>query len=1137
MGLMLSVGEVAAEEAVTKVVIPPTMRTTPGYLSFLTAGPSGVLHKSTTPGYDGLEWTSGDGATRKVTGTDGRNSYGTAYYYGAASDTIALPARDGSGTVLLRDVVTGEESVVKVPADQLYNGTVGNLVLTQGGRQANATTTEVHLLHAEGGATVDRKVTGLPAGAYAHFVLRAGVRGAMLDYQIPGDSTRKYAWIDYESASAVPLPQGTVYQNRVTAHHVITAGVGGITVYEQGKFEAPLHVVRAPLNDAEFVGVVGDSAILARYDASLGKKSHSSANWRLVAVPFDGSAERTLAKRAFIDRLVIHPDGGVVLQAGDSAEDFGVVAVTASTEGRPTVRQVKRIPPVPMQMYGLVLDEGRVTTLEYGDGVTSVYERELLGTPPGYGERTRRGSLTVPYGGCSRYSGTCPPLHPTGDGGIVYLGFVQSETATVKKIFFVESGAAFPGRPVETGLSEQGPTQDLEILDVSGDLVLVRGKSDEGVDEVRVVALGDGKVLRTAAPGVHALWGTTLWSVGAEPGSVTATDVRSGGHAAAVTVAAGCGAVTHLEAYGRWLYWKCSPAVEGNAWKNGVYDHLREKSVPLPGLNTSREVILGDGVVIAPGSLGLPTAYDVHSGSAVERLIPASAGHVTADPESGQVAYTRSDGVHVEDLGIPRTPLSSLYSVVAPTVRTGATPAAWQGEWWLSEPASSWAVTVRHKATGRTVRTWGGGAAAHSLATSWDGRDESGRLLTNGAYTWALTVRPTDGAGPALQLSGSLMLSGGLTADFGTFRSVQPKRLMDTRTGLGVPQAKVGAGRTVTLQVTGEGGVPTTGVTAVVMNVTATTVTGTTYVSVYPNGTQRTSASNLNVKAGETRPNLVVVPVVNGKVSFYNNAGSVNLIADVAGYYTATGEGSTYEPVTPTRFMDTRTGLGVPQAKVGAGRTVTLQVTGKHGLPASGVTGVVMNVTGTTATATTYVSVYPNGSTRTSASSLNLVAGQTAPNLVVVPVVNGKVSFYNNAGSVNLIADVAGYFTSAGDGSEYKPVTPTRFMDTRTGLGVPQAKVGAGRTVTLQVTGKNGVPATGVTAVVMNVTGTTVTGTTYVSVYPSGTTRTSASNLNLVAGQTAPNLVVVPVVNGKVSFYNNAGSVNLVADVAGYYTG
>ncbi|MGW7450261.1 PKD domain-containing protein, partial [Streptomyces sp. NPDC054787] len=156
--------------------------------------------------------------------------------------------------------------------------------------------------------------------------------------------------------------------------------------------------------------------------------------------------------------------------------------------------------------------------------------------------------------------------------------------------------------------------------------------------------------------------------------------------------------------------------------------------------------------------------------------------------------------------------------------------------------------------------------------------------------------------------------------------------------------------------------------------------------------------------------------------------------------------------------------------------------------------------------------------------------------LVVVPVINGKVSFYNNAGTVDLIADVAGYYTTDGTGSTYKPITPTRLMDTREGLGVPKAKISGGGTATLQVTGTAGIPATGVTAVVLNVTATDPTAGSYVSVYPNGTTRTSASNLNFTAGQTIPNLVVVPVINGKVSFYNNAGTVDLIADVAGYYT-
>ncbi|MFD7628394.1 hypothetical protein ACFV7Q_20530 [Streptomyces sp. NPDC059851] len=437
---------------------------------------------------------------------------------------------------------------------------------------------------------------------------------------------------------------------------------------------------------------------------------------------------------------------------------------------------------------------------------------------------------------------------------------------------------------------------------------------------------------------------------------------------------------------------------------------------------------------------------------------------------------------------------------------------------------------------GTTVQLTGGPTplTATTVSVSDDARTLKATvdLRTAPAGNWNISVNALGHQFPR----GTLTVTPPPVSGLGTYKPVTPTRLMDSRVGLGVPKAKVGQGGTVTLQVTGSAGIPAVGVTAVVLNVTATDPTSASHVSVYPNGTTRTSASNLNFTAGQTVPNLVVVPVVNGKVSFYNNAGSVDLIADVAGYYTTDGSGSTYKPVTPTRLMDSRVGLGVPKAKVGQGGTVTLQVTGSAGIPAVGVTAVVLNVTATDPTSASHVSVYPNGTTRTSASNLNFTAGQTVPNLVVVPVVNGKVSFYNNAGSVDLIADVAGYYTTDGSGSTYKPVTPTRLMDSRIGLGVPKAKVGQGGTVTLQVTGSPGIPAVGVTAVVLNVTATDPTTASHVSVYPDGTTRTSASNLNFTAGQTVPNLVVVPVVNGKVSFYNNAGSVDLIADVAGYFT-
>ncbi|MET9950361.1 N-acetylmuramoyl-L-alanine amidase [Streptomyces sp. NPDC006339] len=370
-----------------------------------------------------------------------------------------------------------------------------------------------------------------------------------------------------------------------------------------------------------------------------------------------------------------------------------------------------------------------------------------------------------------------------------------------------------------------------------------------------------------------------------------------------------------------------------------------------------------------------------------------------------------------------------------------------------------------------------------------------------------------------------------------TFKPVAPARLMDTRTGLGVAKAKVGPAGEVVLTVAGKAGIPTTGVGAVVLNVTATGPTATGYVSVYPNGTVRTSASNLNFTAGKTIANLVTVPVIDGKVRFYNHSGSVDLLADVTGYYAKDTSGSTFTHLEPKRLMDTRNGTGVAQAKVGAAGTVDLQVAGANGIPADA-TAVVLNVTATGPTSGGYVSVFPSGGTRPGVSNLNFTAGQTIPNLAIVPIGEaGKVSFYNHAGTVDLLADVTGYFSADATGASHINIGPKRLMDTRSGLGVAKGPVAANSSVTLNVAGVQGVPATGVTAVVLNVTATNPTSGGFVTVYPAGPTVPTVSNLNFTAGLTIPNLVVVPVsADGKVNFYNRAGNVDLLADITGYFT-
>ena len=111
--------------------------------------------------------------------------------------------------------------------------------------------------------------------------------------------------------------------------------------------------------------------------------------------------------------------------------------------------------------------------------------------------------------------------------------------------------------------------------------------------------------------------------------------------------------------------------------------------------------------------------------------------------------------------------------------------------------------------------------------------------------------------------------------------------------------------------------------------------------------------------------------------------------------------------------------------------------------------------------------------------------------------------------------------------------TPTRVLDTRTGIGAPAAKLGAGATLTLTVPG---LPPD-VTAVALNITATAPTATSFLTAYPGGTTRPTASNLNFTAGQTIPNLVLVPLgTNGTVTLYNKAGTVDVLADLVGYYS-
>ncbi|MHB1526600.1 MAG: beta strand repeat-containing protein [Candidatus Dormibacteria bacterium] len=388
------------------------------------------------------------------------------------------------------------------------------------------------------------------------------------------------------------------------------------------------------------------------------------------------------------------------------------------------------------------------------------------------------------------------------------------------------------------------------------------------------------------------------------------------------------------------------------------------------------------------------------------------------------------------------------------------------------------------------------------------------------------------------------------------FTGVAPSRICDTRSGN--PSALSGGaaqcnGKTLAtntsliVNVGGLGGVPGTGVSAVVLNVTVTNPTAGGYLTVYPAGQSAPLASNLNFSAGETVANLVEVGLSQGgQIAVVTNAKSADVIVDVEGYVSAlptAGQGL-YDGLTPARICDTRSSSLPANQCTGKtmkpNSTMTVQVAGLGGVPANA-EAVAVNVTVTDTTAAGYLTVFPGGA-RPTASNLNWASGRTVANLVVVELnSSGGLTLYNYAGSTDVVLDVLGYYTAAGgSGPQFNALAkPVRICDTRSSSQPSNQCTGKtmaqNSTMVVQVAGLAGVPADA-QAVVLNVTATNTSASGYLTVYPGGT-RPLASNLNWTSGQTVPNLVISRLSSsGQVTLYNFAGSTDVIVDVMGWYS-
>ena len=447
--------------------------------------------------------------------------------------------------------------------------------------------------------------------------------------------------------------------------------------------------------------------------------------------------------------------------------------------------------------------------------------------------------------------------------------------------------------------------------------------------------------------------------------------------------------------------------------------------------------------------------------------------------------------------------------------------------------------------------------------------------VTPGTYTF--TMEAFNGLSPNATQTFTLTLSGN------PYSPLVPVRICDTRpgnpSGLSGAAAQcngmfnvgstIPARGTESISVAGTTafGVPSDA-TAVVLNVTAVNPAAPGYLTVFPSGATQPLASNLNYTVAEVVPNLVEVGIgSDGEVSIYSSAQS-NVVVDLEGYVAPNASGGLgaglYNPLSaPARICDTRTGnpshLSGPDAqcngvagggeRLKAAGTLWVQVAGNNGIPA-GATAAVLNVTAVNPSTSGYLTVYPQGAAQPFTANVNYIAGQTTGNRVIVPLSTtgttpGRVSIYSKA-AADVVVDVSGYYSAAngsGTGFSAEPA-PVRICDTRPGNpsglsgGADQCDgktLGPAGSDTIQVAGLAAVPSNA-RAVVVNLTAVFPTADTFLTVFP-GPTKPFVSDLNPAAGDVKGNLTVATLsTSGTTSIYNNAGSVDVVVDVLGWYS-
>jgi murein DD-endopeptidase MepM/ murein hydrolase activator NlpD len=305
------------------------------------------------------------------------------------------------------------------------------------------------------------------------------------------------------------------------------------------------------------------------------------------------------------------------------------------------------------------------------------------------------------------------------------------------------------------------------------------------------------------------------------------------------------------------------------------------------------------------------------------------------------------------------------------------------------------------------------------------------------------------------------------------------------------PRSKPVSAVPLSVDVVGLAGLPVGQVDAVVVNITVVDAGADLFLTAWPSGQDRPGTSNLNVRAGQTRPNLVVSKVgPDGRFNIATGGAFADVLVDLQGWF---AKGGGFRSIGPTRLLDSRS----TKTRVKAGEIVDVATNLAPG------EGAIVNVTGVDPTSAGFITAWPSGAPKPDTSNLNLATGETAANLAIVAVgTGGKLSFSSSM-ATDLVVDIMGAVSSA----DFRPVGPTRLLDSRTQPQKLSGDGGSKSSLFLEPGSPQG------DSVVLNVTVVDPSSDGFVTIVPDLSTGDATSNVNGRRGETTPNLAVVSVGN------------------------